>query len=50
VTLSYAFLDTFSIPIELDTTFEIATHTIRITAIDDEAKRVEITATEKPLP
>lgn len=49
-TLSFAFLETFGIPIEIGASFEIATHTIRITAIDNESQIIGYIAVEKELP
>ena len=45
-TLSFEFLNNFKIPIEVGASFAIQDALIFITAIDDEAKRVEYVATE----
>ena len=46
-TLSYNFLETFSIPVQVGSMFTIATHLIEITSLDDEKQRATIEAYER---
>jgi hypothetical protein len=46
-TLSFAFLETFRIPIEIGASFNIAEHTIWITAIHHGIQRVDYAVTDK---
>lgn len=46
-TLSYNFLETFSIPVQVGSMFTIATHLIEITSLDDEKQSATIEAYER---